>query len=452
MLRLVKVDLTLRRRVLELLRRFGWNTTSFQVLEPDFRYWFDGDDACVAYVDTGGAWVAAGGPLATEERLGELAKGFVAEARRRGRRAVFFAVEKRLLHAYPMQSLQVGEQPTWRPGEWEASHRGHRSFREQLRRARKKGVVVSREEVDRMKLEGSRERAELRSLIDSWLATRRMPPMAFLVELDPFVFSEERRYYLARVNGEVRGALVAVPVYLRNGWFFEDILRHPSAPNGTVELMIDTAMRDVAADGAGLVTLGLAPLGGEARWLRFTRMAMRPFYNFDGLRAFKAKFRPQTWDRIFVAWPEGGSVVLALYDVLSAFARGRPFAFGIAAVVRNPAPALALLATLLVPWTMALASAAAIPWFPSRVVQWSWVVFDVVAAATFFALAQRWRRRLAWFVLAATVVDVALTSVQAVAFNIPRATKWWEGALVAVAIAAPAVAAALVWRSIRARR
>lgn len=42
-----------KRRVLELLRRFGRNTASFQILEPGLEYWFDGDDACVGYADTG---------------------------------------------------------------------------------------------------------------------------------------------------------------------------------------------------------------------------------------------------------------------------------------------------------------------------------------------------------------------------------------------------------------
>jgi len=47
------------------LKRFGWNATSFQVLEPGFQYWFDGEDACVAYVDTGRAWVAGFGARCT---------------------------------------------------------------------------------------------------------------------------------------------------------------------------------------------------------------------------------------------------------------------------------------------------------------------------------------------------------------------------------------------------
>src|SRR6185369_738654 len=55
-------------RVLPLLRRHGWNATSFQSLEEGFRYDFQGPDACVPYVDTGRAWVAAGAPIASPRR------------------------------------------------------------------------------------------------------------------------------------------------------------------------------------------------------------------------------------------------------------------------------------------------------------------------------------------------------------------------------------------------
>src|SRR5438093_1404239 len=74
-----------RLRVLALLKRYGWNATSFQILEPGFRYWFDErseetggraprgiderSEACVGYVDTGRAWVAAGSPVAAPERF-----------------------------------------------------------------------------------------------------------------------------------------------------------------------------------------------------------------------------------------------------------------------------------------------------------------------------------------------------------------------------------------------
>jgi phosphatidylglycerol lysyltransferase len=87
----------LRRRVLGVLRRHGWNATSFQILEPGFSYWFAGDDALVAYVDTGRAWVAAGAPIADESALITVATAFVERARANGRRVLFFATEGRFI-------------------------------------------------------------------------------------------------------------------------------------------------------------------------------------------------------------------------------------------------------------------------------------------------------------------------------------------------------------------
>lgn len=262
-----------QQRLLGLLRRHGWNSTSFQVIEPECRYWFDPEsDAAVAYIDTGLAWVVAGAPIAPIDRCAAVTERFAEEARRHRRRIVFFAAESRFLRCAPMRSLPIGEQPSWDPRLWGERHRGHRGLKEQLRRARAKGVTVVR--VSSAEAAGAM-RPRLEQLIGRWMAARAMPPMSFLVALEPFVFPEERRYYIARVADRLVGLLIAVPVYGRNGWFFEDILRDPASPNGTTELMIDFAMRDVAAEGCEFVTLGLAPLAGTERWQRVTRRLLR---------------------------------------------------------------------------------------------------------------------------------------------------------------------------------
>ena len=85
-----------RARVLALLRAFGWNATSFQILESGLQYWFE-PAGCVAYVDTGRAWVAAGAPLAPEQYMARVAGGFVRAAAAQGRSAVFFATERRFV-------------------------------------------------------------------------------------------------------------------------------------------------------------------------------------------------------------------------------------------------------------------------------------------------------------------------------------------------------------------
>src|SRR4051812_24120168 len=118
-----------RYRLLALLRRHGWNATSFQAIEPEFRYWFDSeDDAAVAYVETRGAWVVAGAPIAALDRCAAVASRFAAEAHRHHRRVAFFATEPRFLEAAPMRSLAIGEQPSWDPRTWTERHRGHRGL------------------------------------------------------------------------------------------------------------------------------------------------------------------------------------------------------------------------------------------------------------------------------------------------------------------------------------
>ena len=107
-----------RAHVLELVRRFGSGATSFQVLEPGYRYFFPDREACVAYIDTGRAWVAAGAPLAAEARFAGVSAAFVDAARTANRRACFFATEDRFVRRVPMRSLLMGEQPIWEPASW----------------------------------------------------------------------------------------------------------------------------------------------------------------------------------------------------------------------------------------------------------------------------------------------------------------------------------------------
>jgi phosphatidylglycerol lysyltransferase len=291
----------------------------------------------------------------------------------------------------------------------------------------------------------------MQALIDRWLKHRSMPPMSFLVEISPFTFAQERRYYLARQGSAVVGILVAVPVYQRQGWFFEDVLRDPAAPNGTAESLIDFAMREVAREGATFVTLGLAPLAGDARWHRVVRALTSGLYNFDGLYAFKSKLRPDAWDPIFVAWPSKVSRVAAVYDVLDAFAGGKLVRFGLRTVFRAPAVVLFTLGVLALPWAALVAGVDTEQWFPSRRIQIAWSVFDLTMGAALVALARRWRRPLAQVACAAAATDAVVTSIEAASYNLRRVRGWRDLAVIAVAIAAPVTVAAILTGGLRRR-
>ena len=111
----------------------------------------------------------------------------------------------------------------------------------------------------------------------------------------------------------------------------------PNAPNGTVELMIDSAMRSLAADGFDYATLGLSPLSTRAEVapfhnplairlvLEWLRKHGRRFYNFDGLDSFKAKLRPANWEPVFAVSNEPQVSFKTLYAIASAFSGNAPF-------------------------------------------------------------------------------------------------------------------------------
>ncbi|MGE3766366.1 MAG: phosphatidylglycerol lysyltransferase domain-containing protein [Kofleriaceae bacterium] len=440
-----------RARVLELLRAHGWNATSFQILEPGFQYFFAGD-AVVGYVDTGSAWVAAGAPIAPPERVREVSDAFVAAAKQAGRRASCFGTEERFSEITQWPAMRIGDQPVWNPASWAEVVKSRKSLREQLRRARAKGVVVRAVGVDEL-APGTELRAQIDELITRWQASRPIAPMGFLVQIDPFTFVEERRYFVAEREGHVVAFLGIIPIFARGGWFFEDFLRDPEAPNGTIELLVDAGMRAAAEEGVPFVTLGLVPLAGDVKpWLRATRKLGRALYDFDGLRAFKAKFEPSGWDPIYLAHPPRTSSMVALFDTLRAFARGGLLRFGLETFLRGPAIVVRAIAALLVVWTILLALPIGARFFPSHAWQYGWVAFDVALAASLFVLARRWTRPLANVVAGAVTLDAIATVAQGLIYNVPRRAGPFDLVVIAIAMLAPTLAALMLWnaRAVRA--
>jgi hypothetical protein len=442
-------------RALGFLKRFGWNATSFQCLEPGFRYWFDpAGEGFVAYVDTGAAWVAGGAPIADADHLARVASRFTGEALTQRRRVSFFAVERRLLRSTEFRAIPIGEQPVWDPTRWQESLAASRSLREQCRRARAKGVTVRPVGADELAAPAAPERRRVDRLIDRWTARHRLPPMGFLVQVYPYSFPGERRFFAAERAGAMVGFLAMVPIYARRGWLIEDLLRDPSAPNGTAELLVDAAMRGAAELGSCYATLGLAPLAGQVSgWLRAAARLGAPWYNFDGVRAFKARLRPLAWEPIYVARPPGQSELATVRDILSAFAHGQLLRFGLRSLFRMPEIGIRALTLLLIPWTLLLGLAAPARWFPSRAVQLAWTGFDLALLALLAAL---WQRPRAWLAtLLATLVsaDALFTIAEVLSFNLPLRPSGPGWIFLAGAVAGPVAAAiflAIAARQIRA--
>jgi hypothetical protein len=279
-----------------------------------------------------------------------------------------------------------------------------------------------------------------------WLGNKGMGELKFMVRVHPYGFPRERRYAVAERAGQVIGLAVAIPVYQRQGWFIEDLLRDDSAPNGSAELLIDTLMAEFAREGSRYATLGLAPLAGEVRpLLAFTRNYTTRLYNFPGVRSFKEKLRPRQWDPVYLAYPRGEFGVRAMSDVLAAFAPEGLLRFGLETLVHQRTLATLSLATLLVPWTIALALVDTSTWFPSATYQYAWALFDVLLVGLMLSLVRRWRARVATLVVVLTTLDAVLTSVQVLLWNVWTARTLLAWCLVLLGCAGPLLAATFFW-------
>lgn len=427
-----------RERAFSLARKHGWNATSFQTLRRGFSYFFH-NDGYVAYVDTGRAWVAGGAPICSTEALQETTQAFVNAARNDRRRAVFFAVEPRMLdvNSELLSSLPIGKQPIWDPRTWPSTLKAHRSLREQLRRARAKGVTITRE----TKLVA--HTGQVRDLVERWLATRSMPKMGFLVAVDDLLESPEAVHFVAWRAGTIIGLGAAIPVPGRRGLFVEHLIRDVDAPNGTVELLVDAIFTWAREQELVWVTLGLAPLMGQVpRPLELARHWLRWLYDFEGLAYFKAKLRPEDWAPLYLAYPRAQGPVTSVFDALRAFATSSFLGFLARLVGRGHPLVLRALALLLVPWTLLLASASPDRWFHGHIsVKWAWVVFDGLVILALFRLAQRPRLRLARVLAYAVSLDALLTPLEATLWNLREPRSPIELLIILVACLAPPLAA-----------
>ena len=317
-----------------LILEHGWNSTCFQLLNPGIEHWFSGaGDAMTGFVTANGYRVVGGAPVCEEERLDDVVAEFEDDAKQQGQKVCYFGAEARLegvLTNSPNHSfVLLGSQPVWTPAKWPEIIKENRSLRAQLNRARNKGVTVTEWPTER-----ATGNLRLQTCLDTWLESKGLPPLHFMVEPDTLGNLEHRRIFVAERAEEVIGFINLSPVPTRNGWLFEQFPHIPGSPNGTVELMIHHAMLAMAESGSDYATLGLAPLSTRAKvepfdnpvWLRvflaWLRKHAQRFYNFDGLDAFKAKLRPECWEPIFSISNEREMSLSTLHAIGSSFSGG----------------------------------------------------------------------------------------------------------------------------------
>jgi phosphatidylglycerol lysyltransferase len=279
-------------------------------------------DAFLMYQINGRSWVALGDPIGERAGQEELVWRFRELSDRHGGWTVFYQISADQLPLYidlGLAVMKLGEEARVRLSDFSLEGSARAELRTQRRRAERDGAsfqVLRPEQLPPLL-------PKLRAISDTWLEEKAVAEKSFSVG----AFNE----------GYISHFPVAVvscanePVAFASLWvsgngeeIAVDLMRFDAdAPRGAMDFLFVELMLWGQAQGHRWLNLGMAPLAGLERhplapvWHRVGNFVFRygeHFYNFHGLRRYKAKFNP-VWESKYLASPGGLALPRVLLDI-----------------------------------------------------------------------------------------------------------------------------------------
>jgi phosphatidylglycerol lysyltransferase len=298
-------------------------TVANAALSGDKRLLFsDDDDAFIMYQVAGRSWIALGDPIGPAVRAEELVWRFRELSDHHGGRTVFYQASADCLPLYidlGLAALKIGEEARVPLPGFSLEGAARADLRQAWRRAERDGA--SFEVIPPVRI--AEVLPELRRISDSWLTRKSVAEKRFSVG----AFSEAYMSNFSTVLVRSEGNISAFANLWNTGAKEElsiDLMRFgPDAPRGAMDYMFIELMLWGRAQGYRWFNLGMAPLAGlenhplAPAWHRVGNFVFRQgehFYNFDGLRRYKAKFDP-AWVPKYLVAPGGIALPRILVDV-----------------------------------------------------------------------------------------------------------------------------------------
>ena len=305
-------------------------TLANAALTGDKRLLFsDAGDAFLMYQTTRRSWVALGDPVGSPGGAEELVWRLREMSDHHGAATVFYQVCAERLSLYVdlgLAALKIGEEARVPLADFSLEGADRADLRQAHRRAQRDGAsfeVVPPERV-----------ADLLPLVQpisaAWLTAKSTAEKRFSMGAFSSQYLQQFPLALVRAAGK--------PVAFANLWttgtraeLSVDLMRFdPGAPRSAMDYLFIELMLWGRAEGYRWFNLGMAPLAGlEAHplapaWHRVGNFIFRHgehFYNFEGLRRYKAKFDP-TWEPRYLVARGGLALPRVLVDISVLIAGG----------------------------------------------------------------------------------------------------------------------------------
>lgn len=289
----------------------------------DMRFLFsDEGNAFLMYGIHGGSWVALGDPVGEPTEFQALCWSFCELASKTDCRPVFYEVGPRNLQMWVELGLtvnKIGEEAVVKLTDFGLAGGRFKTMRAALNKREREGYRVEILHPPH----GAELIARLREISNAWLKGKTGREKGFSVGHFDARYLGLFDIAVVRKAGQI---IAFANILATSGGRFVaiDLMRYlPDQASGLMEYMFLRLMETYRDRGAEEFSLGTAPLAGLSdrsvtrSWNRFGRLVYQhggAFYNFEGLRAFKQKFRPE-WRPRYMVLPANASPLVAIGDV-----------------------------------------------------------------------------------------------------------------------------------------
>jgi len=300
-------------------------------------FWAADHQAVIAYGSIRDRLVALGSPCGTDAGIDRAVLDFRHFADSQDRVPLFYEVLEPDLsryHDHGFDLFKLGELALVRLEEFSLAGKRWEDLRQACNRADKEKLTFSLvyPPFDTALL------GELEAVSDAWLADKGGSEKGFSLGRFDAAYLAWSPLALIHREDELIAFANVLPPYGSDGHASVDLMRHVAdAPRSTMDFLFAKVMGWAQEQGYAMFSLGMAPLSrvGDNPYARANeRLAAiafqygNRFYNYQGVRKYKDKFRPE-WIGSYLAYPRGLWVPGLLIDIAALVSGGyRRFVFG----------------------------------------------------------------------------------------------------------------------------
>lgn len=313
-----------RQQAKAIVEQYGHSSLARLTLLNDKAYYFSPSRrSVIAYASKGRGAIALGDPIGPEDDRKEAIIGFIKFCQRNDWHPAFYQTlpdDLELYRSLGFRVLQIGEEAIADLKAFTTQGKAGKDWRAALNRMKKLGQEVEfyQPPISDQLIQ------ELKIVSDEWLQMTQGSEKHFSLGWFHEDYLKDCEIVLVRTAaGQVSAFVNVIPEYQLNEVTIDLMRRRIEVEQGTMDFLFTSMFQQFKERGYDTFNLGLVALSGVGekpysprleKAIHYLYNHLNQFYNFQGLHAFKEKFKPRWVPRYFI-YPSRGAlpeVIVAL--------------------------------------------------------------------------------------------------------------------------------------------